>query len=290
MKFCLLCGKDNNSIKIATNKKFLWDTMYCKKCKLAYSYENDIVIRKAYKKFYQGEYWHTKDGKSSIYRQDLKNKMIMMGIKVLRTIGISPLVAISHYTIMQKYYSKLSKGKFLEIGPGEGYSLRFFNKKFEIKAIEPDVTNTNNINKYFRKKICQNGDIETDAINGKFDVVYMSHVFEHLISPKEFLKKISKHINDEGVIFIEVPNCENKKMMKISTSEVDTHTYHFTVDSIKSLFEGNGFEVLECNVYNPMKDNFLSAVFKSIFNIHNYEIAPLKSGIKIVLVARKKIS
>lgn len=287
MKHCILCGNAKNSVRIATNKKFHWDVMYCKKCKLAYNYEDDAIIKKAYKKYYQKEYWHTQTGKSNIYNQNLKSKSVMTGIKFLRTLGISPLIAITHYEMMKKYVPKERLGRFLEIGPGEGYSLRFFSKKYDVRSIEPDSINAKQINKYFGRKVCKSGDVETDSIEGTYDFIYMSHVFEHLVSPKKFLKKIHSHINNNGIIFIEVPNCESPTMMK-SSLDNETHTYHYTLESLRLIFEKEGFEVLVCNVYKSITDNALISIFKSIFHIPNYEKTYSKSGMKLVLIAKKK--
>jgi len=286
MKYCILCGKSNNSVKIASNDRFGWDVMYCKKCKLGYSYEDDKVIKNAYKKFYQQEYWHTNYGKSKIYDPNFKNRIVMAGIRVLRALGVSPLIAISHYDMMKKY---APRGSFIEIGPGEGYSLRFFNKKYNIKAIEPDKINTTNINRYFKRRVCINGDIETDKIKGKYDVVYMSHVFEHLVSPLKFLHKIKNNMKDDGIIFIEVPNCECDKMMDSSASKNETHVYHFTLSSIRAVLKNEGFEILSSDVYNASTNNIFASTVRAMFYTPSYKKVPLKVGTKIVLIAKKKV-
>ncbi len=283
MKCCVLCGTDRNSTKIAANKQFGWDIMYCDRCKLGYALEDNKIIKRSYKKFYQKDYWHTKAGKSNIYSQSLNSKLMMAGIKFLRAIGIHPLIAISHYDMMKEY---APEGKFLEIGPGEGYSLRFFNKKFDVKAIEPDITNTNNINAHFNRKICKNGDSETDRLDGKYDVIYMSHVFEHLVSPKEFLRKIKSNMSNNGIIFIEIPNCECPPIRK-SSVENETHIYHYTLSSINMLFKKEGFKILNSGVYDTKSKSILVSTWKSIFRIPDYEKSPLKKGMKIVLIAQK---
>ena len=285
MKHCILCGKSNDSVRVASNKRFGLDAMYCKKCKLGYSYADDKRIKESYKKFYEEEFWHTAYGKSKIYTPDLKSRSIMAGIRILRALGVSPLIAITHYDMMKKY---APDGSLIEIGPGEGYSLRFFRKKYDVRAMEPDRINTNKINRYFRSKVCISGDAETDDIKGKYDVVYMCHVFEHLISPLKFLGRIKKNMTADGIILVEVPNCEFDEMMQTSAAKNETHIYHYTLTSIRSLFKKAGFDVLESDVYDPSSNNIFTSTVRSILHIPSYKRAPLKSGIKIVLIARKK--
>ncbi|HYD03361.1 MAG TPA: class I SAM-dependent methyltransferase [Alphaproteobacteria bacterium] len=299
MKYCIVCGSKKNSEKIGVNIKFGWDVLYCNKCKLAYGDEEDSKIKKRYTKYYTEEYWHSKEGKKNILGTDpeqqkmskaeaiLSTKIIPAGIKFIRALGVKPLIAVSHHHMIKKYVRDDKKIKFLEIGPGEGYSLRYFNKLYDISAIEPDKPNTKNINKYFGRKVCVSGDAETDKIAGKYDIVYMCHVFEHIVSPLKFLHNIKNNIKDDGILFIEVPNCEWPRMMQISALENETHTYHYKLEGINKLLKKAGYKILESGVYSATTNNPITTTFRSIFNIYSYKKMPLKQGIKIVVIAKK---
>ena len=49
--------------------------------------------------------------------------------------------------------------------------------------------------------------IEKINFNGKkFDVVFLLQVFEHISNPQNLLNQIKKCLNENGIIYIEVPN------------------------------------------------------------------------------------
>jgi len=285
MKYCIICGTDKHSKKIAVNKKFGWDVKYCKLCSLGYAYEDDNKIKNAYKRYYQNEYWHSREGKKNVYGNIIGQLIRTSGLKIIRFFRIYPLMAISHHEIIKKYSEKK---RLLEIGPGLGYTLRYFHSKgFQVKAIEPDKVNASRINKYFGKMICANGDSEKIRIKDKFDIIYMCHSLEHIVSPLAFLKKIRDNMEKDSIIFVEVPNCENKKMMHSSAVENETHVYHYTKKSLKSVFEKSGFTILHSDVYDDKTKNVLFSIIKSIFQIPNYKTENRKTGMKLVLVAKK---
>lgn len=44
-----------------------------------------------------------------------------------------------------------------------------------------------------------------DTIEGRYDLVVMSHVLEHVASPRRFVELARKHLNDDGLIYTETP-------------------------------------------------------------------------------------
>ena len=72
----------------------------------------------------------------------------------------------------------------------------------------------------------------------KFDLVYMSHSLEH-INPSSLnntIELINSNLNDDGYLFIEVPE-------QIKGSKMPPHTLFFTLNGLMSLLEGNDFHV-----------------------------------------------
>jgi len=81
----------------------------------------------------------------------------------------------------------------------------------------------------------------------KFDVIYMSHVFEHFQYPKTVLADARNLLNDNGKIVLIIPNIKSithylfkKDCMHL---DVPRHFYHYSPESIRYLAGMNGLAV-----------------------------------------------
>ena len=81
-----------------------------------------------------------------------------------------------------------------------------------------------------------------------FDGFFILNYLEHLPDITAYLNGIRNNLADGAVGLIEVPNFD--MMIKNNTfAEFTTdHLYYFTADSLKTLLENNGFEVISLNV------------------------------------------
>ncbi|MEE9385624.1 MAG: class I SAM-dependent methyltransferase [Nannocystaceae bacterium] len=85
---------------------------------------------------------------------------------------------------------------------------------------------------------------------GRADLVFMLHVFEHLLDLREALSEIRQLIAPGGWLFIEVPG-----LRTIETSYdhdlllylQNAHTYHFTEATMRFVLETCGFNVHYCD-------------------------------------------
>ena len=101
--------------------------------------------------------------------------------------------------------------KFLDVGCGSGYSMRKAKSEFNCKCfgIDPDPgghgvgrysknsTNGLNIIKGYAEKI--------DLPANSFDIVYCSHVLEHVNNEENSLKEMSKVLKKDGLLIIGMP-------------------------------------------------------------------------------------
>ena len=127
--------------------------------------------------------------------------------------------------------------KILEIGAGQGQATYWFEQSgYVVLGLEPDAHNVNLINSKLKNSKCVVGFAEDFTIDEKFDSIWVSHVLEHLIDPITFLHKIQNNLNDDGFVFIEIPNCSNPEILNISINKVP-HTFHFTTKSLISLIK-----------------------------------------------------
>jgi len=281
-KTCISCGSDKN-IHLYQKKSFLGYPVYiCDKCGLYFFYSDDKSIERKCDEYYNKTYWNT------IRRGwDESRKFLNVIIKVLRALKTGPLQQVWHYNIIKKHTS--NSKKFLDIGCAKGDFMLFFSKKgFDVRGIEPDKTNTKIVNKLFKKEVCTKGLVEKIKIREKFDVIYLCHVFEHLIRPDTFLKKIKNNLNSNGVIFLEVPNCENKKILYNSLNK-HPHIYSFTLNSMRKLFERSGYKILKIGTYSEIHKNYLIMFFLMLLGLNNYKQVPGEKGERIIVLAKKKV-
>lgn len=78
---------------------------------------------------------------------------------------------------------------------------------------------------------------------GKFDLIILSHVMEHILDLKGCIKEVGKFLSDKGHLYIEVPNA--MRYVDFVTSPFQDfnteHINHFTKTSLDNLFENSGF-------------------------------------------------
>ena len=281
-KICIACNSDKD-IRLYQKKSFLKCPVYrCGKCGLYFFYLDDKRMERKCDEYYKKAYWNTLRR-----RWDEKRKFLNILIKILRKLKTEPLQQLWHYNMIKKHASGKSK-KLLDIGCAKGDFMMFFSKKgFDVRGIEPDRNNTKIVNKLFKKEVCINGLVEKVKIREKFDVIYLCHVFEHLVRPDLFLRKIKNNLNKDGVIFLEVPNCENSKILHNSLN-YHPHIYSFTLKSIRKLFENNGYKTLNIGTYSEIHKNYIMMFLLMLFRANNYKQTSGEKGERIIVLAKKK--
>lgn len=134
-----------------------------------------------------------------------------------------------------------SEGRLLDVGCGNGAFLRAFNKVRPRWALAG--TELNDIN---RKAVEAIPNVEQlyvgglNAVPGKFDLISMIHVLEHIPDPVPLLLEIKSKLNDGGRLVIEVPDCISNPFDLL----VADHSTHFTLNTLRALVQRAGYEVL----------------------------------------------
>lgn len=156
---------------------------------------------------------------------------------------------LSQYTYCKEYFE--NKKEILEIGSGAGQATYWFDRLgYHVTGIEPDKENVEQINKKLENSKCISEYVENLRLDKQFDVIWMSHVLEHLTNPDIFLKKIKQNLRQGGVFFIEVPNCDNKTLLD-STIKTEPHFFHFTKNSLINICRNTGFVIKKCDIFRP---------------------------------------
>jgi len=155
--------------------------------------------------------------------------------------------------------------KILEIGCATGYMSEYLTKKMgcQVTGVEVDIQQAEVAREKCHELIIDKIDsIDTQkrldqlvSEQGKFDVVFMSQVIEHLAYPEEVLSDIHRWIGPEGVLVISTCNIAHWRCrMRLLIGKWDyeeygvfdrTHLRFFTTRSLKKMLEDRGFKVLE---------------------------------------------
>jgi 2-polyprenyl-3-methyl-5-hydroxy-6-metoxy-1,4-benzoquinol methylase len=228
--------------------------------------------------------------------------------------------ADTHITqkLLDKYYRELSKYEDKSIGTGGGYSkndkerlvktARFISRNFPDKSIRimdlgcanggllKELKNLgyNNIVgldpslqcvEITRAEVgCEVHHMSlfgADESLGKFDLVILSHVLEHLLELSSTLNTLNSLLDKGGVVYVECPNAQNyNKVIHAPLQEFNTeHINHFTEVSFENLFGLNGFEkVVTGNktdkIFSDRDYHSAYGLFKKLNKRVEYEIIP----------------
>ena len=280
---CISCGSSSNSI-IFDNSFLEIPITQCNSCKLIATGESIEQLDKTMKKYYANA---TPVGE------------------------IKDTIDLDHKTNHGSYLMNLWKSHFdycfplfnesknlLEIGPGTGLALRLFeNKGFSVTGVEANSKYVDFINDKLIYGKCIQGFAEDLKINTKFDIIWLSHVFEHLVRPDLLLQKCSELLSNNGFIFIAVPDCQNPKILNQSVFD-NASSYHYTKNTLKTLVEKNNLEIIKCESYREFVriegrgqltiKKYFPSLSKQICPFYPFKKTDGDNGIEIRIQIRKK--
>lgn len=187
-----------------------------------------------------------------------------------------------------------ARRKFLDIGCGEGWSLKYFDEKaWEVTGLDFSTYGLKQLNNQLLDKIIE-GDIYININNllqeGKrYNCIYLLNVLEHVIDPKSLLLQCYQLLDNNGVLLIQVPNdfsriqrhlLKEGKIDKEFWISVPDHISYFNVDGLTNL----------CSEIGLIKKNIISdfPIDLNLFNEDTNYIMDSKKG-KNCHIARIKI-
>ena len=103
----------------------------------------------------------------------------------------------------------LPKGRLLDIGCGLGFGLDFATQYLGWEAVgfEPSTYGSEGVRLLGVDIRPEFATLNDDTAN-RFDVVYCSEVLEHVEDPWSFLRLLTSHVTDDGMLFLTTPNPE----------------------------------------------------------------------------------
>ena len=163
------------------------------------------------------------------------------------------------FNILKPYLPNKRKLRVLEVGAGTGNVLKEFKeeaKKNNIIIDEIGTEYSNDCIKIAKEKYNIDiiyGDIQTVVNkNLKFDIIILSHVFEHFTDLKKELNNLKFIMDKDTLLYIEVPGIK-----AIHKSEyygfsllgylIHAHMYNFTKNTLENILQINGFKTIFSN-------------------------------------------
>jgi 2-polyprenyl-3-methyl-5-hydroxy-6-metoxy-1,4-benzoquinol methylase len=149
--------------------------------------------------------------------------------------------------------SYVSTGKLLDYGCSWGYGTWQIQRAgFETVGFEIDVTRA----KYGRDKLGLNIYTGWDELRNtgiKYDILFTSHVLEHLPSLKRTFLDFNTILALQGLLLIFVPNCTGIETPQIferkkSFAFGEKHTFAFTADFFLHNLPKSGFQIEQIDV------------------------------------------
>lgn len=145
--------------------------------------------------------------------------------------------------LILKQFPPNYRGSVLEIGCATATGLApFKTKTWDVLGIDPSPIAAKIAHDlYDIEVIIGLFDRKNLVDRGPFDIIVLSHVLEHLLSPDMILADLMSLLSDEGVIYIEVPNLL-RPFVPMGYFSFE-HLNYFTPNTLSSLMKQNGFEV-----------------------------------------------
>ncbi len=144
----------------------------------------------------------------------------------------------------------------LDIGCGAGTNAKYL-KSFGhiIDGVTLSEEEKKSASPFMRNIYIYNLENGLPNITEKYDVVFCSHVLEHIAYPQRLLQDIRSVLNENGILIVAVPNIMHYKSrfeiikgnfpMHDSGIWDNTHLRWYTLESGKHLLETNGFVGIE---------------------------------------------
>ncbi len=95
-------------------------------------------------------------------------------------------------------------------------------------------------------------DLKPDA---QFDLIVCSHIIEHVVSPVDILNRLSQHLSNTGILYVEVPMELWKRPPLLKQKQPISHLSFFSPGSLKNLLVRSGLSVMECELFEYLHTN-----------------------------------
>lgn len=229
---CDLCGSRNEATLYVGDRYGMGlKTVYCKDCGLFFT--NPRPVQAEIGEFYRS-YYHL------FYESVEKPSLSYIRNSILEE------RARKIYSVLKDNLELATINKVLDIGCFEGSFLKYLGERHPnsvLHGIEPAPAFAQFAASYASAEI-YTGDLQgyfkdNQVEIGTYDLVILSHVLEHFLSPSEQLQRIWKLLRSDGYLYVEVPNITSP-YGKLGQFHI-AHLYYFYPETLRPLLLKCGF-------------------------------------------------
>ncbi len=151
----------------------------------------------------------------------------------------------------------LTRGRWFDVGAGSGMLLALAREcGFDVQAAEARPQTAAALR---ARGIAVLQGPEADLAEGepgRFDVISLCDVFEHMPFPLLALQGASHALREGGVLFISTPNLDALAWQALDDENINPywseveHYHNFSFRQVRTLLEEHGFDSISCSVSN----------------------------------------
>ncbi|MCX8059067.1 MAG: methyltransferase domain-containing protein [Spirochaetes bacterium] len=272
IKICPFC-LSNNLYLIYLSEKY--NLLICNKCKSII--KDDIFYNEIEKDTYIDENYFDSNYKERYGKTYLQDRNNIRNINIKRSKLLFELIKKFFIKRKKNYlFSNLIQNnkkvlKILDIGCGYGFLLEDFNtflspqlRKLDLNTefygIEINPLSKNFVPKFINLYNCDfesfyNNYIlksENNLKDDKFDIISATFLIEHIFDVEDFINKVSKILNNNGILFLAFPNSYGptfyfNKEKFFNTRPIE-HYYDISLKGIKKLLKRHNIKVIKINI------------------------------------------
>ena len=86
-------------------------------------------------------------------------------------------------------------------------------------------------------------------VEDKFNIIILSHVLEHVVNPRDYLRQVNNLLDKKGILYLEVPFLDYQYK-----GEFFPHLLFFDPQSLQNLCESSGFRVTSVQSFGKSKE------------------------------------
>lgn len=256
----LFTAQDIHGRQILSEDKF--EIFQCDACAVTFTAVN--INADYYNKYYHENY----------YLPTSSNSLIAGCLSFLQDFSFK-----NRLKLIERYKSGQGN-RILEIGCAQGEFLNFLPEYYKKSGVEINKAGYDYVKANYKHIDVHNVRINDQAFEasslGKFDLIIMWHVFEHIQDPAIFTKNLAKLLNQNGVIIFDIPN-RNSFGFSLCGKwwfhlDAPRHLFHYNHTSMRNLLQKNDLNIIAYlgNFRDYPQD--LPASFYAKFKTNNFII------------------
>lgn len=272
---CLVCNSSSakSMVKFQSKDNNWYTALKCQNCGLVYASPQPVLTYEAINEIYSSDYYANYYGP----RQDYQDRALTdYHMKCYE----------KEYAVYNKYAEQKPGRRVFDVGCGDGKFLEIFSKYgWECLGLEPsDTSRAVAQSKGFTVLEVPFLEVKDDV--GKFDMIFLDNVIEHINEPNPFVKRVFELLNPGGIFVLKTPNSDslNEMLETVMLRTLPRGVNNGIMAGFKKFLNqgsgrvhrfGNLHPPVHLAIYNDKSmKTLLSQAGFAVENIHNFFVSP----------------